>query len=287
MDHRYRKFYEVAKHGSFSAAALSLGKSQPAITLAISSLERTLGVKLFERHRYDVTLTEAGKVVFASAKRMLKEDSLLSVKLAALNKDRPRQVGIIDSLAYLIYSRSKEFELLGELKIMVDNSKTIISDLYADKVDLGLITGQPGYLNKEIRIKKLHSEKFVFVRSAKTINKHRSENIEDWLAFNSDSTTYAHFTKQFKKLGLMVRPIFHSTSLELLKDMAIAGRGTALLPYHMVKEDIKDKKLKEIKTASLARPIWAIVKRKNKLPLDDDISRQLNQLLSAASPRLS
>ena len=282
MDHRYRKFYEVARLKSFSAAAKSLGKSQPAITLAIGSLERSLGVKLFKRNRYDVALTNEGKIVLESAKKILKEDTLLEKKLALLAQDQTRHVGIIDSIAHLLYESPQSTELLSGLKIMVDNSKKIISALTSEKIDIGLITGQPGLLTKDIRIKRLHNEKFVFVRSPKLKPKSREDGIDDWLAFNADSTTFTHFTKLFKRLYLDIHPIFYSTSLDLLKDMAIAGRGTALLPYHMVRDDISSGKLIKVKTPSLSRPIWAIMRRKNKSSLDD-IARQVNRLLAGSS----
>ncbi len=284
MDHRYKKFYEVAKYKSFSAAALALGKSQPAITLAIGSLERSLGVKLFERNRYDVELTKEGKLVLESATKILKEDETLHKKLSKLITHQSRHIGIIDSIAYLLYSSAKDSNILSGLEIMVDNSKKIISDLLTDKIDLGLITGQPGYVPKDIKVKRLHTEKFVFVCSPKLQTKDRDGGIDDWLAFNLDSTTFAHFTKQFKRLGLNVQPVFYSTSLELLKDMALSGRGTALLPFHMVKEDIASGKLIKIKAPTLTRPIWAIARKKNRSTVED-LSRQVNNLLIAANSK--
>lgn len=279
MDHRYRKFYEVARLKSFSEAALSLGKSQPAITLAISSLERSLGVRLFKRNRYDVNLTPEGELVLETAKKLLKEDNLLHKKLQSLMQDQRRNVGIIDSIAYLLYSKPQASELLNELEIMVDNSKKIIKALSLDKIEAGLITGQPGLLTRDIKVKRLHSEKFVFVCSPKRKSKSRSNGVDDWLAFNKESTTYTYFDKVFRRLGLNIQPIFYSTSLELLKDMALSDRGTALLPYHMVKEDILSGKLVKVRAPALSRPIWLITRRKNKMQLDD-LSKLVNRLLA-------
>ncbi|MGH7234567.1 MAG: LysR family transcriptional regulator [Candidatus Saccharimonadales bacterium] len=277
------KFYEVARLKSFSAAAKALGKSQPAITLAIGSLERSLGARLFVRNRYDVELTDEGKLVLASATKILKEDKLLKKGLDALVKNKSRHIGIIDSIAYLLYS-SNNSNLLSGLEIMVDSSKKIIRELVADKIDLGLITGQPGYLSKDIKVKKLHTEKFVFVRSPKLKLNKRADGINDWLAFNLESTTFTHFTKQFKRLGLNIQPVFYSTSLDLLKDMAVSGRGTALLPYHMVKADIAARKLVKVKAPNLNRPIWAIVRKRNKSSVDD-LFRQVNNLLIDGNSR--
>lgn len=51
----------VARHGKFRAAALELGVSTTALSNAVSKLERTLGVRLFNRTTRSVSLTEAGQ----------------------------------------------------------------------------------------------------------------------------------------------------------------------------------------------------------------------------------
>lgn len=51
----------VARRGKFRAAALELGISTTALSNAIAKLERTLGVRLFNRTTRSVSLTEAGQ----------------------------------------------------------------------------------------------------------------------------------------------------------------------------------------------------------------------------------
>ncbi|MBO6237970.1 MAG: LysR family transcriptional regulator, partial [Bacteroidales bacterium] len=50
-DFRLRAFAEVARTGSFTAAAKALGVSQPAISQHIAELEKFAGGRLFERRR--------------------------------------------------------------------------------------------------------------------------------------------------------------------------------------------------------------------------------------------
>lgn len=50
----------VARRGKFRAAALELGVSTTALSNAVGKLERTLGVRLFNRTTRSVSLTEAG-----------------------------------------------------------------------------------------------------------------------------------------------------------------------------------------------------------------------------------
>ena len=49
-DFRLKVFMTVAKEGSFTKAAAKLNISQPAVSQHVSELEKTTGVKLFERN---------------------------------------------------------------------------------------------------------------------------------------------------------------------------------------------------------------------------------------------
>lgn len=51
----------VARRGKFRAAALELGVSTTALSNAVGKLERTLGIRLFNRTTRSVSLTEAGR----------------------------------------------------------------------------------------------------------------------------------------------------------------------------------------------------------------------------------
>ena len=66
-----RTFREVAQAGSFSAAALSVGYTQSAISRQVAALEAAVGHRLFDRGRQGVTLTSAGARLLTSAIRAL------------------------------------------------------------------------------------------------------------------------------------------------------------------------------------------------------------------------
>jgi LysR family transcriptional regulator, transcriptional activator of nhaA len=60
-------FWMVAREGSIAAATGRLGVTQPAISSQIARLERSLGVKLFEKSGRGLALTPAGATVYAYA----------------------------------------------------------------------------------------------------------------------------------------------------------------------------------------------------------------------------
>jgi DNA-binding transcriptional LysR family regulator len=66
-----RAFVAVVEKKSFSASAKALGISQPAITLQIQSLEAQFGASLIDRRYKNVSLTEAGKILYPAATTVL------------------------------------------------------------------------------------------------------------------------------------------------------------------------------------------------------------------------
>ena len=74
-------FLEVAKLGSFSRAGQKVFRSQSAVSAQIRQLEQAYGDRLLTAAGKDVTLTPAGRVLFAYAERMLqmRDESQLAV----------------------------------------------------------------------------------------------------------------------------------------------------------------------------------------------------------------
>lgn len=64
-------FHEIAATGSIHEAARRLNMSQPPLSYQIKQLEAELNVKLFERTRAGVTLTEAGKLLYDRTENIL------------------------------------------------------------------------------------------------------------------------------------------------------------------------------------------------------------------------
>tara|TARA_R100000005_G_scaffold53523_1_gene26236 strand:+ start:3130 stop:4002 length:873 start_codon:yes stop_codon:yes gene_type:complete len=73
MNHAQLKaFHAVAETGGFSAAAKTLGLTQPAVTLQIQALEQTYNTKLFQRRGRKTEITASGKLLLEIARKMLR-----------------------------------------------------------------------------------------------------------------------------------------------------------------------------------------------------------------------
>jgi LysR family nitrogen assimilation transcriptional regulator len=78
-------FIKVVEAGNMTAAAELLKVAQPALGVQIRQLETELGIELLVRHSRGVTPTQAGKLLFDRAKRILDEVEATQRELRAMN----------------------------------------------------------------------------------------------------------------------------------------------------------------------------------------------------------
>ncbi|OBG34534.1 LysR family transcriptional regulator [Mycobacterium alsense] len=82
-----KAFTSVADQGGFTAAGRRLGLSQPAVSRAVATLEKELGVPLFVRRRDGLSLTEAGSVALTHAREAVRHLTLMRTEVAGLAGD--------------------------------------------------------------------------------------------------------------------------------------------------------------------------------------------------------
>ncbi|WP_234312402.1 LysR family transcriptional regulator [Streptomyces griseus] len=80
----YEAFLAVARSGSFTSAARSLGYTQSAVSRQVRSLEEEWGAELFERLPRGVRLTEAGRVLLPHAEAVRDRLAAARAELTAL-----------------------------------------------------------------------------------------------------------------------------------------------------------------------------------------------------------
>jgi len=68
-------FAAVVSTGGFSSAANMLGYSKAAVSRQIAKLEQSIGVRLLDRTTRSVTLTPAGREMYARCARIVEEVS--------------------------------------------------------------------------------------------------------------------------------------------------------------------------------------------------------------------
>jgi DNA-binding transcriptional LysR family regulator len=73
MLRRLEMIVAIDTHRNFNRAARALGISQPSLTRALQTLERELGVRLFERAKAECQPTEFGRIMLERGRRILSE----------------------------------------------------------------------------------------------------------------------------------------------------------------------------------------------------------------------
>src|SRR6266403_5853451 len=151
-----RYFVAVAEDLNFTKAAAKLHLAQPSLTRQIHHLEEEIGVRLLNRSKNQVALTEEGRSFLVDAKRILAlaAESVLSVQ--RLSRGETGQLNI----AYL---SNFDFELLPEtlgtfrqsfphvaLNLFDMTPAEQFRALEARKIDLGFIGLRPPAGTREL-----------------------------------------------------------------------------------------------------------------------------------------
>src|SRR5215210_3768433 len=142
---RLKVLREVARQGSFSAAAASLGYTQSAISQHIAALERESGAKLVERGGRGVRLTDGGRALVAHADAIVARLEEAEQELAAisgLRAGRLRLASFPSAGATLVPGAVAEFRSRHpevELSLTEAEPEESLPLLRSGEVDLTLI----------------------------------------------------------------------------------------------------------------------------------------------------
>jgi LysR family transcriptional regulator, hydrogen peroxide-inducible genes activator len=127
-----KAFAAVTQERSFGAAASVLGISQPAVSVQIRDLERSVGYPLFQRGPRGVELTTVGTALIPFARRAL--DALTDFTLAAAPSG-------VESVVRLGAGLSPEISL----QLSEQRTDSLLNSLREHSIDLALLA-LPVYL---------------------------------------------------------------------------------------------------------------------------------------------
>lgn len=100
---KLKYFQTVCQHGSYTKAAAILSVSQPAISIAIKSLEDEMGVKLFVRDGKTIQMTPEGQLYFDLVNDLLNHADLVQETMRDLASQQKRiRLGLTPMLAMVI-----------------------------------------------------------------------------------------------------------------------------------------------------------------------------------------
>src|ERR1700761_5699142 len=151
-----RYFVAVAEELNFTRAAEKLRLAQPSLTRQIHNLEDELGVRLLDRSRNQVSLTEEGRSFLVDARRLvaLSLESVKSVQRFSRGESKQLNIGYLFKFNFdlLPVTLASFYQTHPETSVnLFDMSPAEqLRALEARKIDLGFVGLRPPSTNKNI-----------------------------------------------------------------------------------------------------------------------------------------
>jgi len=240
-----RYFVAVAEELNFSRAARRLHLSQPPLSKQIGDLEGELGVRLFDRNRSRVRLTDAGRSLLKEAREILErvEAAVQRTREAQTGAWGELRVGTIGAITVSLLPQTlsafrKRYPGV-EVSMHEMQAAEQMEALRNGRIDVGFVRQVAGEAEAP-GLAHLHVARFPLVAAVPSqhpLARKRTLSLEaldrEPLVYYSAKRSAAYrewVRKLFEDAGL--EPRFHRSveSYETLISMVAAGYGIAILP---------------------------------------------------------
>ncbi|WP_457090668.1 LysR family transcriptional regulator [Microvirga sp. P5_D2] len=239
-------FLWVARLGSFSAAAERLHTTQAAISNRIATLERDLGIQLFERDVRCIRLTSLGKQAVPKAEELVRVANEFREAVSDPSSLRGSiKIGTIDSIAHAwlpqfierIWTRYPGIAM----DLNTDTSLNMAREVAERRLDLALIMGPviaPDLINLDLctfACTWLASPKLGLPDRPLTLAELADHPI---LAYSKDSMPQHRLLRQLADAGIEDPTTYNSNSLATIIRLAQDGIGVTPMPTVIVREQL-------------------------------------------------
>jgi len=227
-------FAVLAEHGHVGRAAEALGLSQPALSLSLRRLEKSMNAKLVNRTPKGVELTDVGAALVSrvSQLRLAREDVVREV--ADLSQGRTGNLrigvhpGVVDDLVAPACSALLKAAPQVTMTITVENNDEAVTALREGKVDL-IINIMPTWPHKDFVQEHLIDDTMVVFASADhRLAKRKRVTMEDleqerWTATAFSSPAWPHVNLAFQQSGGNPPAVSARTTSLSLRDRLVAS----------------------------------------------------------------
>lgn len=266
-----QSFAQAAQLGSFTKAAEALYITQPALSAQIKSLERELGVPLFERRNRRVYLTEIGAQLLQRVQAILTLVEQMQIDVAehlGLEAGQIR-IGTSDTIClYLLPDVIEQFTArYPGIEIALTNkpSTETVALLRAGLVDFGIVTlPQP----TELTITELTQlEDVLICHPQHDLLRQPSLTLADiaahrLLLLEESSTSRALLDQQFAAAGVQPE-VMDLGSVEVIKRYVAIGLGIGIVPRAAVAVECAQGALHALALPWLPQRTIGIVRRRH------------------------
>lgn len=251
-----RYFREVARLGSMTAAARALGLSQPTLSVAVRQLEEELGATLLQRHRGGASLTAAGAELLRHADEVFALLDRAAASIAGLERDLVGHfvLGCHESLGAYFLPRLLPGVFQGAPKIALSlrnaPSAEVLAAVVEREVHLGLVVNPRPHPDL-VMVPLFADAVDFFVRAPTSATRPTPEGAAAYapehcaapdlpaaiellragpLIFAGRVQQCSELLEQLTERGAVPSRLLSCGDFELVKSLALAGVGVAILP---------------------------------------------------------
>ena len=264
-----RLFVAVAEELHFGKAARRLGMAQPPLSQAIRRLEQDFGVKLFDRSRRAVELTEVGRIFLEEARRTLKQANIAREMVRrAAEASMEVRVSFIGPALYrflpkLILKYREELADGTAVRLLERPSEAQIDGILSGQLDVGFVSVVTDHAEGLESMVVERSGRCAAAPANWGIAKQDSVKLADLVEYpfimppQKYAPYYSETLSIFKELGMMPRVAQESAQTNTTLSLVDAGLGWSIVMNHASRVQFQNVKFMRIEEQRASRP-WEL-----------------------------
>ncbi|HVA53076.1 MAG TPA: LysR family transcriptional regulator [Acidimicrobiales bacterium] len=265
--------HSVAETGSIRQAALLHQMSQPAASMRLRTLEKTLGLQLLDRSHGRAQLTSSGAAVVQWSAEVLAPMRELLLGARALNADSATRLRVVASLTVAEYlvpgwlARLRHSDPTLMISLQMGNSTHVTEVVLSGDADVGFVEGR--HAPSELASRVMLTDDLVVVvaptsplaRRKKALTARELSSVPLALR-EAGSGTREVLEVAMRSLDLSVTPLVQLGSTTAIKAAVASGVGAGVLSRLAVESDVLEGRLVVVKIDGLSlersiRLVWA------------------------------
>jgi LysR family transcriptional regulator, transcriptional activator of nhaA len=248
-------FHVTASEGAVKTAAERLGVTQPTVSEQVRMLERTLGVRLFERTPSGLRLTQAGRDAYEHTTAMFRAGERLVEALGQAGAAPPAtlRVGMSSATSRTIAADFLMPVLTVERcrpSIRTGDFNELLRDLRAHELDL--VVGETEPLDAPgLEAALIHRPTLVAIAAPDIVPRDDWENLS-LLEYRASGAYHWEVDTYLKEKGLRPTSMGELDDAFLMFEAVIRGGFVAFVPRSVAREAIRAGRVKVLATLSPA-----------------------------------
>ncbi|GIX18652.1 LysR family transcriptional regulator [Erythrobacter cryptus] len=267
--HHLRLFRATAREGTLTAAARALNISQSAISTQIKALEADLGHDLFERRGRNLVLTEAGRIALDYAEQIFRAADQLAATFRAVGEQRK----VLRIGAQATLSRNFQLQFLAplvgrddvEVVLRSGTQAGLLRALEALRIDVLLTNQMPARDAASPYLVHRLAEQPVSLVGARSRLVLAAQGLAHLLAHaplilpTPETALRAGFDAMLERMGIVPRIAAEADDMAMLRLLARADAGVAVIPPIVVRDELGTGLLYELaQLPEIVEPFFAV-----------------------------